>query len=142
MKSSGGTVSPNVAKELPIQLLESGPAGGAMAAAYYGALMGRKNLISFDMGGTTAKACLIDDGTPTVKMDQEAARKHLYKKGSGILIKTPTIDLIEIGAGGGSIAKISDLGLMNVGPESAGAEPGPACYKLGGNQQLLMLTFC
>ena len=134
MKSSGGTVSPNVAKELPIQLLESGPAGGAMAAAYYGALMGRKNLISFDMGGTTAKACLIDEGTPTVKMDQEAARKHLYKKGSGILIKTPTIDLIEIGAGGGSIAKISDLGLMNVGPESAGAEPGPACYKLGGNQ--------
>jgi len=134
MKSSGGTVSPNVAKRLPIQLLESGPAAGAMAAAYYGKLMGRKNLISFDMGGTTAKACLIDDGVPTVKMVQEAARKHLYKKGSGILIKTPTIDLIEIGAGGGSIAKVSDLGLMNVGPESASADPGPACYKLGGDQ--------
>jgi len=134
MKSSGGTVSPNVAKRLPIQLLESGPAAGAMAAAYYGKLMGRKNLISFDMGGTTAKACLIDDGVPTVKMVQEAARKHLYKKGSGILIKTPTIDLIEIGAGGGSIAKVSDLGLMNVGPESASADPGPVCYKLGGDQ--------
>jgi len=134
MKSSGGTVSPNVAKRLPIQLLESGPAAGAMAAAYYGKLMGRKNLISFDMGGTTAKACLIDDGVPTVKMVQEAARKHLYKKGSGILIKTPTIDLIEIGAGGGSIAKVSDLGLMNVGPESASADLGPACYKLGGDQ--------
>ena len=132
MKSAGGTATPQVAQEFPIQLLESGPAGGALAAAFYGDQLGRKNLISFDMGGTTAKACLIDEGVPIVTMVQEAARVHLFKKGSGIPIKSPAIDLIEIGAGGGSIANISNLGLMKVGPESAGAVPGPASYGLGG----------
>ncbi|MBW1962964.1 MAG: hydantoinase/oxoprolinase family protein [Deltaproteobacteria bacterium] len=134
MKSSGGTVSPQDAQHLPIQLMESGPAAGVLAASYFGSLMGRRHLISLDMGGTTAKACLIDDGVPTVTMVQEAARVHRHKKGSGILIKTPTIDLIEIGAGGGSIAKVSPLDLMNVGPKSAGAVPGPACYGRGGDQ--------
>lgn len=132
MQSSGGTISPELAREFPIRLLESGPAGGALAAAYQGQLSGKPELLSFDMGGTTAKACVISEGVPLVAPVQEAARLHRFKKGSGIPIKSPSVDLIEIGAGGGSIARASELGLLNVGPESAGASPGPACYGLGG----------
>ncbi|MBM3449663.1 MAG: hydantoinase/oxoprolinase family protein [Armatimonadetes bacterium] len=134
MQSSGGTATPQVARDLPIRLVESGPAAGALAAALIGHQIGRSDLVSFDMGGTTAKACLIDGGAPTVTASQEVARVHRFKRGSGIPVKAPTIDMIEIGAGGGSIARVSSLGLLKVGPDSAGADPGPACYGRGGHE--------
>jgi 5-oxoprolinase (ATP-hydrolysing)/N-methylhydantoinase A len=134
MQSSGGTATPQVARDLPIRLVESGPAAGALAAALIGERIGRRELVSFDMGGTTAKACLIDGGSPSVTASQEVARVHRFKRGSGIPVKAPTIDMIEIGAGGGSIARVSSLGLLKVGPESAGADPGPACYGRGGHE--------
>jgi len=132
MQSSGGTASPAMAREFPIRLLESGPAAGALVTAFYGKLLRRDDLLSFDMGGTTAKACLIQGGKPDVAPYLEAGRVHRFKKGSGLPIKAPVIDLIEIGAGGGSIARIDQLGLLKVGPESAASLPGPACYGLGG----------
>ena len=134
MQSSGGLLSPRAAREFPVRLLESGPAGGGQATAYVGRLLDRPDVISFDMGGTTAKACLIQDGAAEVAPMMEAARVHRFKRGSGIPIKSPVIDMIEIGAGGGSIAWVDNLGLLKVGPESAGADPGPACYGLGGTQ--------
>ncbi len=134
MQSSGGTTSVETAARFPIRLLESGPAAGALAAAFYGEQVGVRNLLSFDMGGTTAKACLIDDGQPGVASSLEVGRVHRFKRGSGLPVKMPVIDLIEIGAGGGSIASINELGLMVVGPESAGADPGPACYGQGGSR--------
>src|SRR5205807_19226 len=91
-------------------------------------------VISFDMGGTTAKACLIEDGRAAIAAEMEAARVHRFKKGSGLPIKAPVIDMIEIGAGGGSIAAIDEVGLLRVGPRSAGADPGPACYGRGGSE--------
>ncbi|MBI3513264.1 MAG: hydantoinase B/oxoprolinase family protein, partial [Proteobacteria bacterium] len=130
--SAGGLVSPETARAFPIRLLESGPAGGGLATAFFGALAGRPDVISFDMGGTTAKACLIEHGRAEVAPMMEAARVHRFKKGSGLPIKTPVIDMIEIGAGGGSIAEIDEVGLLRVGPRSAGADPGPACYGRGG----------
>jgi 5-oxoprolinase (ATP-hydrolysing) len=132
MHSAGGLVSPETARAFPIRLLESGPAGGGLATAFFGKLVGYKDVISFDMGGTTAKACLIIDGRADVAAEMEAARVHRFKKGSGLPIKAPVIDMIEIGAGGGSIAEIDEVGLLRVGPHSAGADPGPACYDKGG----------
>src|SRR5262245_20045376 len=134
MQSSGGTASPRMAREFPVRLLESGPAGGGLATAFFGAQAGHLDVISFDMGGTTAKACLIQGGRPDVAPMMEAARVHRFKKGSGLPIKAPVIDMIEIGAGGGSIAHVDQLGLLKVGPRSAGADPGPACYGLGGKE--------
>ncbi len=132
MHSAGGLMSPQTACAFPIRLLESGPAGGGLAAAWFGRLAGHKDVISFDMGGTTAKAALIEDGRFEVMTMLEAARVHRFTKGSGLPIKTPVMDMIEIGAGGGSIAAIDELGLLRVGPHSAGSDPGPACYGLGG----------
>lgn len=132
MLSSGGITTAEVAMEFPIRLLESGPAAGAFAAGYFGKLAGHDHVLSFDMGGTTAKACLIEHGKPGVTGMLEANRVHRFKPGSGLPIMAPTVDLIEIGAGGGSIAHINELGLLGVGPQSAEADPGPASYGLGG----------
>ena len=134
MHSAGGLVSPATARAFPIRLLESGPAGGGLATAFFGALAGKPDVISFDMGGTTAKACLIENGRAATAAEMEAARVHRFKKGSGLPIKAPVIDMIEIGAGGGSIASIDEVGLLRVGPHSAGADPGPACYGRGGTR--------
>ena len=128
MHSAGGLLSPETARAFPIRLLESGPAGGGLATAFFGAAAGKPDVISFDMGGTTAKACLIENGRAEIAPMMEAARVHRFKKGSGLPIKAPVIDMIEIGAGGGSIAAIDEVGLLRVGPRSAGADPGPACY--------------
>ena len=132
MLSSGGTASLETAAAMPIQLVESGPAAGATAAAYFGELADRPELISFDMGGTTAKICLIENGRPSVAPELEVARVDRFRKGSGIPLQLPTVEMLEIGAGGGSIAWIDSLDLMRVGPRSAGADPGPACYGRGG----------
>ncbi len=134
MQSNGGVCTVETACRYPIRLAESGPAAGALAAAHYGRLMGRPDLLSFDMGGTTAKACLIERGEPLIAPDFEVARVYRFKRGSGLPIKVPVIEMIEIGAGGGSIARVDRLGLLSVGPESAGADPGPACYGLGGRK--------
>lgn len=134
MHSAGGLMSPQTACDFPIRLLESGPAGGGLATAWFGHAAGHKDVISFDMGGTTAKAALIENGQFEVMPMLEAARVQRFAKGSGLPIKTPVIDMIEIGAGGGSIAAIDALGLLKVGPHSAGSAPGPACYGLGGTE--------
>ncbi len=134
MHSAGGLLSPETARDFPIRMLESGPAGGGLATAFFGAATGKRDVISFDMGGTTAKACLIEDGRAEIAPMMEAARVHRFKKGSGLTIKAPVIDMIEIGAGGGSIASIDEVGLLRVGPHSAGADPGPACYARGGTE--------
>ncbi|MBI2543939.1 MAG: hydantoinase/oxoprolinase family protein, partial [Candidatus Rokubacteria bacterium] len=134
MLSSGGIALPGTAKRVPIRLVESGPAAGALAAARAARLAGEPRLLSFDMGGTTAKACVIDGGEPLVAREFEVARADRFKKGSGLPIRVPVIEMIEIGAGGGSIARVDRMGLLKVGPESAGADPGPACYALGGRE--------
>jgi N-methylhydantoinase A len=130
--SNGGITSPQTATQYPIRLVESGPAGGALAAAWVGSQTGQANVISFDMGGTTAKTCIIQNGNPLRVNEFEVGRIYRFKKGSGLPVKIPVIEMIEIGAGGGSIASIGPLGLLKVGPESAGADPGPACYGRGG----------
>jgi N-methylhydantoinase A len=132
MLSSGATATPETARRFPVRLMESGPAAGALAAAHLGGLMGRANLLSFDMGGTTAKACLIEHGRPSIGSEFEVARLQRFKTGSGLPIKITSVNLIEIGAGGGSIARVDRFGLLKVGPDSSGSEPGPACYGLGG----------
>jgi N-methylhydantoinase A len=132
MLSSGGIATAETASRFPVRLLESGPAAGALAAAHLGAQAGFANLLSFDMGGTTAKLCAVEDGKPLKTHDFEVDRVYRFRKGSGLPVKIPVIDMIEIGAGGGSIARVDALGLLKVGPESAGAEPGPACYGRGG----------
>ena len=134
MTSSGGTVSRETAEAMPIQIVESGPAAGALAATFIGQLTGHENVLSFDMGGTTAKAAIIKGGRALVSKTHEVARVMRFKKGSGLPVGIPVLDMIEIGAGGGSIAEINDLGLLQVGPWSAGAEPGPACYSQGGTE--------
>ncbi|SIT04617.1 hydantoinase B/oxoprolinase family protein [Paracoccus saliphilus] len=134
MHSAGGLVSLETARDFPIRLLESGPAGGGLATALFGQAAGQKDVISFDMGGTTAKACMIEDGRAEISPMMEAARVHRFTKGSGLPIKAPVIEMIEIGAGGGSIAAIDEVGLLKVGPHSAGSDPGPACYGMGGEQ--------
>jgi N-methylhydantoinase A len=132
MLSSGGVIGAEVAGRNPVRMIESGPAAGALAAAYFAERLGLDRLLSFDMGGTTAKACLIEDRKPLVTGTLEVDRKYRFCEGSGMPLTIPSIDMIEIGAGGGSIAHIDDLGLLKVGPESAGSEPGPACYGRGG----------
>jgi N-methylhydantoinase A len=134
MLSSGGISTVETASRFPLRLLESGPAGGALASAYYGQLAGVGNLLAFDMGGTTAKLCVIENGQPLTSTEFEVDRKYRFKKGSGLPVKVPVVDLIEIGAGGGSIAQVDSLGLLKVGPDSAGADPGPACYGRGGKE--------
>jgi N-methylhydantoinase A len=134
MLSSGGIATVDTAIRFPIRLLESGPAAGALAAAALGAEANVDDLLSFDMGGTTAKLCVIAEGRPQVTYDFEVDRRYRFRKGSGLPVKTPVIEMIEIGAGGGSIARINPLGLLKIGPESAGSDPGPVCYGLGGAQ--------
>lgn len=134
MLSSGGICTVETARQYPIRLIESGPAAGALAASEYGRRIGQDKLLSFDMGGTTAKACIIEGGEPLTTSDFEVSRVYRFKKGSGLPVKVPVIEMIEIGAGGGSIARIDSLGLLKVGPDSAGAQPGPACYDQGGDQ--------
>lgn len=137
MTSSGGMVTQATARRFPIRLLESGPAAGALMSAYHGRISGIDNLLSFDMGGTTAKGALVRGGRPLRKHELEVARVHEFKAGSGLPAKTPVIDLIEIGAGGGSIARVDERGVIAVGPRSAGANPGPACYGRGGTDPTL-----
>lgn len=133
MLSTGATADFKTAGLLPVRLIESGPAAGAIAAAYYGKLTNTQNMVAFDMGGTTAKACVIENFKPALNYDHfEVARVHRFKKGSGMPLKAPSIDMIEIGAGGGSIARKDELGFLKVGPESAESNPGPVCYDLGG----------
>lgn len=132
MLSNGGTATVEAAKRVPVQIVESGPAAGVEAAACFGRLLGIGNLLSFDMGGTTAKLCIIEEGRAARTRTHEVDRVHRFKAGSGLPAAVPVYDLLEIGAGGGSIARIDDLGLIQVGPDSAGSAPGPACYGLGG----------
>ena len=132
MLSNGGLTHVAEARRAPVQLLESGPAAGALAGAWFGRNAGLERVLAFDMGGTTAKLALVDDGEPLVAYGFEAAREKRFLRGSGLPIQIATVELIEIGAGGGSIAHKSDLGTLNVGPESSGAQPGPACYGRGG----------
>jgi len=132
MLSSGGVVGAETAGRNPVRMIESGPAAGALAACHYAELLGIDRLMSFDMGGTTAKACLIENRTPLITGLFEVDRRYRFREGSGLPVTVPSIDLIEIGAGGGSIAHVDDLGLLKVGPESAGSNPGPACYGRGG----------
>lgn len=134
MLSSGGVVGADIAGRNPVRMIESGPAAGALAASYYSERLGIERVISFDMGGTTAKACLIEKHTPLVTGEFEVDRRYRFKQGSGLPVTVPSIDMIEIGAGGGSIAHLDRLGLLKVGPHSAGSEPGPACYARGGAQ--------
>jgi N-methylhydantoinase A len=134
MLSSGGITDVSTAAEFPIRLVESGPAAGALAAVFYGRQLDRPDLVSLDMGGTTAKICVIRDHSPAMASTFEVARRHRFKRGSGLPVRIPAIELLEIGAGGGSIARVDVLGLLKVGPDSAGADPGPACYGLGGDE--------
>ncbi|HEY4865558.1 MAG TPA: hydantoinase/oxoprolinase family protein [Candidatus Dormibacteraeota bacterium] len=132
MLSTGGLADVETARRFPVRLCESGPAAGAIAAAFSGSLAGCRDLLAFDMGGTTAKACLVEDGAPLLAREHEVARVYRFAKESGLPLRVPVVDLIEIGAGGGSIARLDQFGLPKVGPDSAGAEPGPACYGQGG----------
>lgn len=134
MMSGGGLTTIGTAVTNPIRLVESGPAGGAILASQIARECGLAEVLSFDMGGTTAKICLIDDGEPQTSRTFEVARSHRFLKGSGIPLRIPVIEMVEIGAGGGSIAKVDLLKRIAVGPESAGSEPGPACYGRGGEE--------
>ena len=134
MLSSGGLTHVAEAERTPVQMLESGPAAGALAAAFFGRDDSRGNLLAFDMGGTTAKLSLVDGGEPLTAYAFEAARQKRFLEGSGLPIRISTIELIEIGAGGGSIATVDEIGLLKVGPRSAGSQPGPAAYGLGGTE--------
>jgi N-methylhydantoinase A len=134
MLSGGGLCDAATAARFPIRLIESGPAGGAMFASHLARVHGLDRVLSFDMGGTTAKICLIDDGRPQTTRAFETARVYRFMKGSGLPVRIPTVDMVEIGAGGGSIAHLDQMGRIAVGPESAGAEPGPACYGRGGTR--------
>ena len=134
MHSGGGIISLDNAAEFPVRLVESGPAGGAVFAAHIAARHGLDKVLSFDMGGTTAKICLIKNQSPKTSRVFEVARTYRFKKGSGMPISVPVIDMVEIGAGGGSIAHVDAMQQIRVGPESAGSEPGPACYGRGGEQ--------
>ena len=132
MLSNGGLCTLDTALRSPVGLVESGPAGGALLAARIAAEHEVDELLSFDMGGTTAKLCLLTDGQPSTSREFEVARVYRFLKGSGLPLRIPVIDLVEIGAGGGSIVSVDQLGRIEVGPESAGSEPGPACYGRGG----------
>jgi N-methylhydantoinase A len=134
MHSGGGIISIESAAEFPVRLVESGPAGGAVFAANIAARYGLDKVLSFDMGGTTAKICLIRNQTPKTARVFEVARTYRFKKGSGMPISIPVIDMVEIGAGGGSLASVDAMRQIRVGPQSAGSEPGPACYGRGGKR--------
>ena len=129
MQSNGGVMAPSTAKVLPVAILESGPVGGFIAAARTGVRLGHSNVIAFDMGGTTAKANLVRDGEPTM-----AHGYHIGGYASGQPMMLPVVDTVEVGSGGGSIARVDHVGSLRVGPESAGAEPGPVCYGKGGTE--------
>lgn len=132
--SGGGLISVQTAADFPVRLLESGPAGGAIYAADVAARHGLKQILSYDMGGTTAKICLVENYTPKTARTFEVARTYRFKKGSGMPISIPVIEMVEIGAGGGSLAHVDGMRQIRVGPESAGSEPGPACYGRGGKK--------
>ena len=132
MLSTGGLSDLDTARRYPIRMAESGPAAGAISAAFFGRSAGLPDVLAFDMGGTTAKACLIEAGAPLIAREHEVARVYRFAKESGLPIRLPVVDLIEIGAGGGSIASTNQFGLPKVGPQSAASEPGPACYGRGG----------
>ena len=132
MLSSGGITSVDTASEFPVRIIESGPTAAVISGEYYGKLFGIQEIFCFDMGGTTAKSCLIQGGTAGVVPTFEVGRVQRFMKGSGLTIQVPVVDLMEIGAGGGSIAKVSKMGTLQVGPESSGADPGPICYGRGG----------
>lgn len=132
--SGGGLISVETAAEFPVRLIESGPAGGAIFAADVAQRFGLEKVVSYDMGGTTAKICLIEDFAPKTARTFEVARTYRFCKGSGMPISIPVIEMIEIGAGGGSIAWVDAMGRIQTGPESAGSEPGPACYQRGGDR--------
>jgi len=132
MLSNGGLIGARIAGSSPVRMIESGPAAGALVAGFLAKKYEVENIISFDMGGTTAKACIIQGGEPLVVGDFEVDRRYQFKPGSGMTVTVPSIDMIEIGAGGGSIARVDSLGLLKVGPDSAGSAPGPACYDRGG----------
>ena len=134
MTSGGGLTTLENAIRFPIRLVESGPAGGAILAAEIANEAGLDRVVSYDMGGTTAKICLIDDGAPLSTRTFEVARAYRNLKGSGLPVRIPAIEMVEIGAGGGSIAHVDGMGRLGVGPESAGSDPGPACYDLGGEK--------
>ena len=134
MLSSGGITTIEEAKNFPVRLLESGPAAGAMAAGFLARNIGEDRIISFDMGGTTAKMCLVEHGHPHIKHEFEAGRLDKFKPGSGLPLRLTVVDMIEIGSGGGSIAAIDELGLMKVGPRSASSVPGPVAYRRGGTE--------
>lgn len=146
MSSNGGVVGVETAKEEPVRLVGSGPAAGVLASQLVGAEANREQLFTFDMGGTTAKGAIIEDGAIPMTYKTDVAREHRFKEGSGFDLVTPMIELTEIGAGGGSIASVNDVGLTEVGPQSAGADPGPICYERGGTDPtvtdaLLLLGF-
>ncbi|MFJ1298982.1 hydantoinase/oxoprolinase family protein [Pseudomonadota bacterium AL_CKDN230030165-1A_HGKHYDSX7] len=132
MTSGGAIATLQTGVEEPVRLVESGPAGGAILAQHIAEQVGAARALSFDMGGTTAKICYIDDYQPQISRSFEFGRMHRHLKGSGLPIRIPVIEMIEIGAGGGSIARINHLGVIQVGPDSAGSTPGPAAYGLGG----------
>jgi N-methylhydantoinase A len=132
MLSSGSITTVATACEFPVRIIESGPTAAVIASQHYGRMFNIKDIFCFDMGGTTAKSCLIQKGEAGLVSTFEVGRVQRFKKGSGLPIQVPVVDLMEIGAGGGSIARISKMGLLQVGPESAGADPGPASYDLGG----------
>lgn len=132
MLSSGGITSVETAREYPVRIIESGPTAAVIASQHYGRMFGIRDIFCFDMGGTTAKSCLIQKGQAGIVSTFEVGRVQRFKKGSGLPIQVPVVDLMEIGAGGGSIARISRMGLLQVGPESAGADPGPVSYGRGG----------
>lgn len=132
LHSGGGLIAVETAAQQPVRLLESGPAGGAIFAADYARAMRLDKVLSFDMGGTTAKICLIEGGAPKTANTFEVARTYRFKKGSGMTVSTPVVEMVEIGAGGGSIASIDHMDRIQVGPRSAASEPGPACYQRGG----------
>ena len=134
MMSGGGLTTIETACRFPIRLVESGPAGGAIFSAHIARECGLHSVLSFDMGGTTAKICLIDDYKPQTARAFEVARVGRFRKGSGLPLRIPVIEMVEIGAGGGSVAHVDAIGRIAVGPESAGADPGPACYGRGGSR--------
>lgn len=134
MLSNGGVTAIDIARRYPIRMLESGPAGGALGAVSFGKAAGKPNLLAFDMGGTTAKLCIIEDYKPLVTHSFEVSRVYRLRAGSGLPVRAPVIDMIEIGAGGGSIARINSMELITIGPDSAGSEPGPVSYGRGGDR--------
>ena len=129
MHSNGGVMTPEIATQRPVAMMESGPVGGIIASARVGKALGYPNVISFDMGGTTAKASLVRDGEPTM-----SAGYYVGGYASGHPVMVPVVDVVEVGAGGGSIAWIDEVGALKVGPQSAGADPGPICYRGGGTE--------